>query len=73
MTKITSNIMKVGVHCYLPNAKINLRSNFNSKKLVKSEIPCVVLLRLGLKRVKIFHNIVKLDVQDVLSNGHPNL
>ena len=37
MTKITSNIMKVVVHCYLPNAKINLRSNFNSEKLVKSE------------------------------------
>ena len=37
MTKITSNIVKVGVHCYLHNAKINLRSNFNSEKLVKRE------------------------------------
>ena len=37
MTKTTSNIMKVGVHFYLPNAKINLRSNFNSEKLVKTE------------------------------------
>ena len=37
MTKITSNIVKVGVHCYLPNAKIKLRSNFNSEKLVKTE------------------------------------
>ena len=37
MTKITSNIVKVGVHCYLPNAKMNLRSNFNFEKLVKTE------------------------------------
>ena len=37
MTKRTLNIMEVGVHCYIPNAKINLRSNFNSEKLVKSE------------------------------------
>ena len=37
MTKITSNIVKIGVHCYLPNAKMNLRSNFNYEKLVKTE------------------------------------
>ena len=37
MTKINSNIVEIVVHCYLPNAKINLQSNFNSKKLVKSE------------------------------------
>ena len=35
--KIARNVMKVGVHCYLPNAKINLRSNFNFEKLVKIE------------------------------------
>ena len=46
--------MKFGAHCYLPNAKINLRSNFNSEKLVKSETLLLVLLRLGLKGVKYF-------------------
>ena len=38
-TKITMNIMKVGVHSYLPNAHLNLYSNFNIKKIVKSETP----------------------------------
>ena len=37
MIKIAPNIVKVGVHFYIPNAQINLRSNFNSEKLVKSE------------------------------------
>ena len=37
MTKITSNIVKVGVHWYLPNAKINLWSKFNSEKFAKSD------------------------------------
>ena len=46
MAKITSNIMKVGVHCYVPIAKINLRSN--------AKLFCMVLLRLGLKGVKYF-------------------
>ena len=31
------NNFKHHVDCYLPNAKINLRSNFNSEKLVKTE------------------------------------
>ena len=39
----------------------------------KVKLPCVVLLRLGLKRVKIFRNAVKVHVQACLSNGHPNL
>ena len=39
----------------------------------KVKLPCVVLLRLCLKRVKIFCNIVKVNVQSCLSNGHPNL
>ena len=43
--KITLNIMKFGVHCYLPNAKINLRSNFNSENLVKQKLCCMVFLR----------------------------
>ena len=37
MAKIASKIVKVGVHWYLPNTKINLRSNFNFEKLVKRE------------------------------------
>ena len=71
--KIAPNIVKVGMHSYLPNAQINLLSNFNFEKLVKSETPLCVLLRLGLKRVKIFRDIVKVHVQACLSNGHPNL
>ena len=67
MTKITLNIVKVGVHCYLPNAKINLRSNFNSEKLVKSKTHCMVLLRLGLK------GVLKFCMHACLSNGHSNL
>ena len=50
MTKRTLNIMEVGVHCSLPNAKINLRSNFNYDKFVKSE---TLLLGFGLKESKI--------------------
>ena len=63
-TKIAPNIVKVGMHSYLPNAQINWS---------KVKLPCVVLLRLCLKRVKIFCNIVKVNVQSCLSNGHPNL
>ena len=55
MTKITSNIVKVGVHCYLLNAKINLRSNFNSEKV---GVHCETLLYgfadVGIKVVKYF-------------------
>ena len=36
-SKITLNIMKVGVHSYLPNAHLNIWSNFNFNKFVKSE------------------------------------
>ena len=54
MTKITLNIMKVGVHCYLPNAQINLWSNFNSKKLVKSETRLYGFAEVGIKGVKYF-------------------
>ena len=35
--KIALNIVKVGVHYYLPNAHLNLWPNFNYEKLVKSE------------------------------------
>ena len=54
--------MKVGVHCYLPNVKINLRSNFNFEKLVKRETPLRGFPKFGLKWgenilecLKIFH------------------
>ena len=53
-SKITLNIMKVGVHWYLPNAKINLRSNFNSEKLVKSETLLYSFVEVGIKGVKYF-------------------
>ena len=41
--------MKVVLHYYLPNANINLRSNFNSEKLVKSETPLYGFAKAGLK------------------------
>ena len=40
--KITLNIVKVGMHSYLPNVQINLRSNFNSKNWSKVKLTCVV-------------------------------
>ena len=49
MAKIAPNIVKVGMHSYLPNAQINLRSNFNSEKLVKSETPLCSFYKVGLK------------------------
>ena len=54
MTKITSNIVKVGVRWYLPNAKINLWSNFNSEKLFKSETLLYGFPEVGIKGVKYF-------------------
>ena len=65
--------MKVGVHCYLPNAKINLRSNFNSEKLVKSETLLEGFVEVGIKWGKFFWNISKFRVHNCLSNGHSNL
>ena len=43
------NIVKFGIHSYLPNAQINLRSNFNSEKFVKSETPLFCFAKVGLK------------------------
>ena len=48
-TKIVLNIVKVVVHTYLPNVQINLRSNFNSEKLIKSETPLCGFSKVGLK------------------------
>ena len=62
MTKITLNIVKVGVHYYLPNVKINLRSNFNSEKLVKSETLLYGFAEVGIKGGEIFWNVSKFHV-----------
>ena len=48
-SKITLYIMKVDVHSYLPNAHLNLWSNFNSVKLVKSETPSCGFGKIGVK------------------------
>ena len=50
------------MHCYLPNAKINLRSNFNSEKLVKSETLLYGFVEVGIKGGKIFWNVLKFRV-----------
>ena len=50
--KIALNIMKVGIHSYLPNAHLNLCSNFDSKKLVKSETPSCGFIKVGVKGVE---------------------
>ena len=41
--------MKVSMHSYLPNALINLRLNFNFKKLDKCETPLCGFAKVGLK------------------------
>ena len=49
-SKITLNIMKVGVHSHLANADLNLWSNFNSDIFVKSETPSCTFTRIGVIR-----------------------
>ena len=49
--------MKFGVDWYLPNAKVNLRPNFNSEKLVKSETLLYGFAEVGIKGGEIFWNI----------------
>ena len=49
MTKIAPNIVKVGMHSYLPNAMLNIRLNFNFEKLVKCETPLCGFPKVGLK------------------------
>ena len=46
-SKITLNIMKVGMHSYLSNVHLNLWSNFHLKKLVKSETPSCGFVKVG--------------------------
>ena len=43
------NIMKVSMDSYLPNSLINLRLNFNLKKLVKRETLLCSFVKVGLK------------------------
>ena len=59
MAKIALNIVKVGMHCYFPNADLNLGLNFNFVKLVKRETSLCGFLKLGLNGVKIFWNVSK--------------
>ena len=47
--KIDLNIVKFGVHYYLPNAHLNLWSNFISVKLVKSETSSCGFAKFGVK------------------------
>ena len=47
--RIALNIVKVGMHSYLTNGHINIRSNFNSEKLVKSETLLYGFIEVGIK------------------------
>ena len=71
--KIARNVMNVGVHSYLSNGHPNLWSNFNSKKLVRSETSLCIFARVGLEGVQIGRTIAKVGVHIFISNGHPNL
>ena len=50
--KIALSIVKVGVHSYLPNAHLNQSSNFNSKKLVKSETMSCGFAKVGVEEAE---------------------
>ena len=71
--KIALNIVKVGMHYYLPNAHLNLCSNFNFEKLVKSETLSCGFDEVEVKGVKIAQNIAKIGVHASISNRPPNL
>ena len=43
------NITKFGMHSFLPNGNLNLRSNFNYNKLVKSETSPCTFAKVALK------------------------
>ena len=49
MTKIAPNIVKFGMHSYIPNAQIHLQSNFNFEKLYKGETSLCGFAKVGLK------------------------
>ena len=46
---ITLNIMKFGMHSYLPNVHLIICLNFNSKELVKRETPLCGFTKVGVK------------------------
>ena len=72
--KIAQNGVKLGVHGYLSNEHLNLWSNLNSQKLVRSETPSFIFARVGLEGVQIARTIAKVGVHAIfISNGHPNL
>jgi len=47
--EIAMNITKFGMLSFLPNGHLNLRSNFNSEKLVKSETSLCTFAMVALK------------------------
>ena len=70
-SKITPNIIKIGVHAYLSNGYRNLLSKLNSEKVAKSayfkpwfDNPCM--------RFKIAPNLIKIGFHAYLSNGYLN-
>ena len=71
--KIAQNVAKIGVHAYLLNGQPNLSSNFNSKKLVRSETSSCLFARVGLKGFQIAQTIAKVVLHVFISNEHLNL
>ena len=71
--KIAQNVAKFGVHGYLSNEHLNLWSNFNFEKLVRSETPSFVFARGGLEGFQIAWTIAKVGMHIFISNGHPNI
>ena len=55
--------MKVGVHSSLSNGHSNFFSNLNSKKSLKIETLSYSFDRVGIKGVKTYPNVPKVDVQ----------
>ena len=53
----------------LSNGHPNLWSNFNSKKLVRSETPSCIFSRVGLEGVQIAWNIAKVGVHGLYQTG----
>ena len=51
--RIALNILKVGMHSYLPNGHLNIWSNFNYEKLVKCETSSCGFAKVGFKGVEI--------------------
>ena len=71
--KMACDFIKVGKHFSLSSEHPILWSNFNSKKLVRSETPSCIFARVRHKGVQIAQNIAKVSVHIFISNGHPIL